>query len=86
MLGVLVWDSSLGSSPGQDLSLKVGLDQGSKLMDLVNGDTGEQSSSGTQEEEHDTELKRQPLKVLLSLSPPSGQEELELELEEVEEQ
>lgn len=86
MLGVLVWDSSLGSSPGQDLSLKVGLDQGSKLMDLVNGDTGEQSSSATQEEEHDTELKRQPLKVLLSLSPPSGQEELELELEEVEEQ
>jgi hypothetical protein len=55
-------------------------------MDLVNGDTGEQSSSATQEEEHDTELKRQPLKVLLSLSPPSGQEELELELEEVEEQ
>lgn len=70
MLGVLALDSSLESSPDQD----------SKLMDLVIGDAGEQSSPGTQEGwEHDTELKRQPLKVLLSLPLPSGQEEVEVE-------
>lgn len=86
MLGVLVLDSNLESSPGQDLSLKAGLGQGSKLMDLVNDDTEEQSSSETREEEHDTELKRQPLKVLLSLPLPSGQEEVGLELQEEEEQ
>lgn len=73
MLGVLMLDSSLESSPGQDLSLKVGLDQDSKPMDLVKGDTEEQSSSeAREEEEHDTELKRQPLKVPRSLPLPLG--------------
>lgn len=55
MLGILVLDSSLESSPGQGLSLKVGQDQDSKLTDLMNGDTEEQSSSETREEEEEKE-------------------------------
>lgn len=69
----------------------MGLEQGWKLMGLANGDTKEQPSSETQEvEEHDTELKRQPLKAPLLLPLPSGQvpvrEELGQQQEEEEEQ
>lgn len=91
MLGVQALGSSLESSPEQDSSLKVGLEQDLKLMDLVNGDTREQPSSEIREvEENDMELKRQLLKALLSLSLPSGlvplRGELGLEQQEEEEQ
>jgi hypothetical protein len=79
MLDVQALDSSLENSLenslGRDSSLKVGLEQDLKLMDLANAGVKEHSSSEILEAEegHDTEMKLQSPKALSSLSLPSGQ-------------
>lgn len=93
MLGVQALGSSVESSRAQDSGLKVGLEPDWKLMDLANDDAKEEQSSEVREvEEHETQLKQQPLKVLLLLllPLPLGQVpvwgELELEQQQQEEE